>query len=215
MELITEFIKLIPSLLWFALIVILIFLFYKPVRHELVPNLAGFKALGVELSFVRDSLNFAFKKIAKKTYTKGLTPVKITEEDERQVIRRVQRHFHIFRDVRILWIDDVPTNNQNEEQMFRQLNVEVEFATSSKEAFQKLKKNDYDLILSDMSRGDESDAGIKFLEDYREQKNKLPVIFYVGTVKLEKGVPAGAFGLTHRPDELLHLTLDALERKKY
>lgn len=215
METTIEILKVLPALLWFLLALALIMLFYKPVRHELIPNLTALKALGVEMSFIGDSLNFAFKKIATKTYTKGLTPVNISDEDEKRVIMRVQRHLHILRNVRILWIDDVPANNQNEEQMFRQLNIDIEFAASTKEALKKLKKNEYDLIFSDMSRGDEPAAGIKFLEEYQRRKNKLPVIFYVGTVNPEKGTPAGAFGLTHRPDELLHLTLDALERKKY
>ncbi len=40
------------------------------------------------------------------------------------------------------------------------------------------------------------------------------MIFYIGVVDPNKGVPVQAFGITNRPDELLHLTLDALERKK-
>ena len=38
------------------------------------------------------------------------------------------------------------------------------------------------------------------------------VVFYVGRVDRAAGVPAGSFGITNRPDELLHLVMDALER---
>ena len=50
----------------------------------------------------------------------------------------------------------------------------------------------------------------------KNAENKTtPVIFYVGVFEPERGVPGQAFGITNRPDELLHLTLDALERFKY
>ena len=41
-----------------------------------------------------------------------------------------------------------------------------------------------------------------------------PVIFYVGRPEPEKGAPAGAFGLTNRPDQLLQLVVDALSRTR-
>jgi len=37
------------------------------------------------------------------------------------------------------------------------------------------------------------------------------VVFYVSVVYQDKPLPPGAFGLTNRPDELLHLVIDALE----
>ena len=72
-----------------------------------------------------------------------------------------------------------------------------------------------DLVISDMTRGVEATAGLKFLEQFRKEDKTTPVIFYVGVFDPEKGVPVQAFAITNRPDELLHLTLDALERKKY
>ena len=38
------------------------------------------------------------------------------------------------------------------------------------------------------------------------------MVFYVSVVYQDKPLPPGAFGLTNRPDELLHLVIDALER---
>ncbi len=212
-KVIVELVKLIPAFLWFLLVVVLVILFYKPIRHELVPNLTGLKVMGVTLSFVQDSLNSAID-LAEKTY-KGKFDVQISEEDKKQVLNRVKKHLEIFQDARFLWIDDEPTNNRNEEKMFRQLNVTIEAAKSSEDAFALLKKNNYDVILSDISRGEESTAGLDFLKEYAKQKDRAPLIFYVGMPDPSKGVPAQAFGITHRPDELLHLTLDALERKKY
>ena len=40
----------------------------------------------------------------------------------------------------------------------------------------------------------------------------MPLIFYVSVRDEEKPLPVGAFGLTNRPDVLVHLVIDALER---
>jgi hypothetical protein len=52
------------------------------------------------------------------------------------------------------------------------------------------------------------------LEEFQRQKIHCLVIFYVGEPDPKKGTPVYAFGLTNRPDELVHLVLDILERKK-
>lgn len=66
-----------------------------------------------------------------------------------------------------------------------------------------------DLIVSDVGRDDGSPGGLALLEGLRGAR---PVILYVGRVDRERGVPAGAFGITDRPDELLNLLMDALDR---
>ena len=53
------------------------------------------------------------------------------------------------------------------------------------------------------------------MNKFREDDDPTPVIFYIGIFDPKLGIPGGAFGITNRPDELLHLVLDALERKKY
>lgn len=112
-------------------------------------------------------------------------------------------------------MDDHPENNLNERRMFKQLNVEIDTATSTKDALEILKYAQYDLILSDMNRDNKPTAGLDFLKKFRSADEKTPVIFYIGVFDPEKGVPPKSFGITNRPDELLHLVLDALERKKY
>lgn len=52
------------------------------------------------------------------------------------------------------------------------------------------------------------------LENFQRQKIDCPVVFYVGEVDPKKGTPVYAFGLTNRPDELVHLILDILERTR-
>ena len=206
----TELVKLIPSLLWFFFAVAIFFIFYKTIRYELLPNLIGLKAIGVELSFIKDSIEAALALAEKSPQWK----VEVPPADKEQALNRAKRHLKIFRDTQILWVDDHPENNLNERRMFRQLRCEIDIAKSTKEAIEMLKNCGYDLIISDMARGDKATAGLEFLTQFREIDRTSPVIFYIGVVDTKKGIPAQAFGITNRPDELLHLTLDALERKK-
>ena len=203
-----ELVKLIPSILWFLLVVALLILFYRPIRDELLPKLGAFKAMGVELSFVKDSIDGALELAEKSPQWK----VEVPSTDKEHALKRARKHLHVFRGAQFLWVDDHPENNLNERRMFRQLKAEIDTAKSTKEALGILKNGHYDLVISDMDRGDEAAAGLEFLKQFRKIDKTTPVIFYVGVFDAGKGVPAQAFGITNRPDELLHLTLDALER---
>ncbi len=204
-----------PTLLWFSLALAVLIIFYKPIRNDLLPNLSGFKAMGVELAFITKSINDALE-LAEKN-KKWL--VSVPPEAKENVLNRAKEHLKILKDAQIFWIDDCPDNNLNEWRMFFQLRTKIDIAKSTKEALEKLGEKKYDVIISDMARkeGDKEvfDAGIQFLNKFRPKDTTTPVIFYIGIYKPEKGMPAGAFGITNRPDELLHLVMDALERKKY
>ncbi|NUM75779.1 hypothetical protein HUU40_15560 [candidate division KSB1 bacterium] len=209
-KLLLELIKNLPAILWFLLVFVVVLLFYKPIRHELLPNLSGFKAMGVEFSFVKNSISAAIKLAEKSEQWK----VTIPDEDEKRVLDRVKRHLPLFQDVRVLWIDDNPDSLRNERKMLERLQVDIDLALNDAEAQKFLRSGKYDLILSDIARGNDSTAGLKFLQEYGKTKRRVPFIFYIGTLSPDKGVPAYAFGITNRPDELLHLMLDALERVK-
>ena len=102
--------------------------------------------------------------------------------------------------------------------MFRKLNVLTDTARSTSEALrilQEASEDSYDVILSDMARDNRPTAGLEMLPALQQHNHQIPVIFYIGVVDPAKGVPPGAFGITNRPDELLHLILDVLERTKY
>jgi len=208
-----EIVKNLPAILWFLLVSAVVILFYKPLRHELLPNLSGLKVLGVEFSFVKNAIATAIE-LAEKS--EEFPKLKISEEDQQRVINRVRKNANLFRGCRILWIDDFPDSPANERKMLQSLLVDVDMTTSTAAAEKLLraKEKKYDLILSDMKRDGDNQAGLKFLQDYAKHKKRVPVIFYIGHPDPTKPVPLHAFGITHRPDELLHLILDVLERIK-
>jgi CheY-like chemotaxis protein len=126
---------------------------------------------------------------------------------------RARERVGLFKGVQLLWVDDHPENNLNERRMFRQLGVDIDSAKSTEEALAMLAAAKYDVVLSDMARGDHAVAGLDLLREMQQRDIKVPVIFYMGSFDADKGVPPRAFGATNRPDELLHLTLDVLERR--
>lgn len=206
-----EFVKLIPSILWFLLAIFALVLFYRPIRDNLLPKIGRFKVMGVEILFDESYMDVSVE-LAEKN---PMWRVHMSAADKRRAVNRVKQHLDIFRNAQILWVDEEPENNINERRMFRQLEVGIDIARSTDEALKILKDGRYDLVISDMVRGEEATAGLEFLNQFKKSDKTTPVIFYIGTFDPEKGTPACAFGITNRPDELLHLTLDALERRKY
>ena len=202
--------KLVPSVLWFLFVIVVVLIFYRPIRDELLPRLSGLNFMGVQFSFVEASINAAIE-VAKKS---PQWHVEISPEETEQAVARAKRHVSLFKSASFLWVDDRPENNLNERKMFRQLGAEIDTARSSDEALDMLSRGAYDVVISDMARDGNATAGLEFLNDFRKINTTTPVIFYIGFVDLDQGVPARAFGITNRPDELLHLILDALERRK-
>ena len=66
MDTVIEVLKVAMPVLWFIFVVALVAVFYKPIRDDLVPRLSGLKAMGVEFSFIQESLDSAIE-LAEKT----------------------------------------------------------------------------------------------------------------------------------------------------
>jgi len=203
-EVTVELIKLIPSVLWILFVAISVAVFYKPIRRELLPRMSGFKAFGVEATFTREELDRAIEKQA----------AQVSENDRSQVLRRAQRVIPVLQGAQILWVDDNPDNNIYERRILRSLGVFVDLARSTGEALSMLQQTTYDAVISDMARGGVPDEGLKFLTEMRKRGLYRWTIFYVGRVDWERGTPPYAFGITNRPDHLLHYVLDVLERER-
>ena len=96
--------------------------------------------------------------------------------------------------------------------ILRELNIRVDVTTSTAEALDALTKEPYDVVISDMRRGDVQDEGLRFLRESRVRGVHRPTIFSAGRYDPSQGTPPYAFGITNRVDELLNLVFDVLER---
>lgn len=201
-QILIELIRLIPSFLGALVVAVLLGVFYRPIRHELIPRMSGFKAFGLGVALLREQLDSAAER-------RG-ADVPVAERE--QVLRRAQRAAPALRGARILWVDDHPENNTYEREAMLSLGAFVDIAKSSTEGRSMMSHSRYDLLISDIDRAGVPDEGLRFLRQMHECNSRPRTIFYVGRVEQERGVPAHAFGIADRPDELLHLVMDALER---
>jgi CheY-like chemotaxis protein len=90
--------------------------------------------------------------------------------------------------------------------------IQILLSTSTEDALEKLKKNSFDVIISDMGRPNDPKAGYTLLEAIRRSGNKTPYIIYAGSRSAEHIAEAkkrGAQGTTNRPDELFQMVLQA------
>lgn len=112
-----------------------------------------------------------------------------------------------------LWVDDQPDGNRLEAESLKALGVRVSQVETGADARDALRNGAFDLILSDIARPGGASEGLDDLNGLKALAPDVPVIFYILHLKPD-GVPPGAFGITARPDELLHLCMDALERRR-
>jgi DNA-binding NtrC family response regulator len=84
---------------------------------------------------------------------------------------------------------------------------------TTKSALACIANEEFDLILSDIDREGSKRAGLDALPQLNAAAPTLPIILYIAALE-PRGVPHGAFGITYRPDELLHLCMDVVERRR-
>jgi CheY-like chemotaxis protein len=133
----------------------------------------------------------------------------VTEVVTPRVIRRAGKST-------VLWVDNRPSNNAHERQALEAVGITFVLATSTEEALEKVKRQSFDAIISDMGRPPDSQAGYTLLDKLREGGNRIPFIIYAGSGAAEHRAEArrrGAMGCTNRPDELFEMVLAALGRK--
>ena len=112
----------------------------------------------------------------------------------------------------ILWVDDKPQNNTREINAMQALGMQVMTCLSTDEALTRLGRSSFDVVITDMGRPGNPEAGYELLASMRKAKNSTPVLIYSSSNKPEhrkRAQEQGAFGSTNRPDELLDLVIKA------
>lgn len=138
----------------------------------------------------------------------------VSVADRSQVTRRAQRIRDVLQGGRILWVDENPFNNLPERRSLQSMGIHVDIATDDQEAFALLSGGRYDVIISEMAHSGEEEWGSRFLTDVRGRGVYTWTVFYVLNFDPSRGIPGYAFGMTNRPDHLLHYIMDILERER-
>ena len=78
----------------------------------------------------------------------------------------------------ILWVDDHPSNNRLEVDEFRKRRIAVHLAESTDDALRLLAMNHYELVISDLGRGEDRLAGIRMIGAMKQRDIRVPVLIY-------------------------------------
>src|SRR5947208_6239181 len=201
-----ELIRIYPTLLWTLLVVLLLMAYRRPIG-EMLSRLGKVKAFGVEAEF-QEAREQLMK--AAQTYD-----AKWDEMELHTLIDRADRIRDWLNGSRVLWVDDLYLANAN---IFRFLNsygVVIDTVKTTEEALTALKwaGSAYEVVVSDMVRGDDPLAGIHLVEAMMREGIQKPVIFLVLQLDRSKGTPMGAIAITDNPLILLHNILNVIESK--
>jgi CheY-like chemotaxis protein len=110
---------------------------------------------------------------------------------------------------RILWVDDFPSNNQLIIDFFENKNVRFDIAINTQQGINLLNDHKYDIIITDMGRGEEPDAGIKLIKLIKSMPSKtdIPILVFASTTALrnygELAITLGAVATTNGMGEAI------------
>lgn len=118
---------------------------------------------------------------------------------------------------RLLWVDDHPENNIYEKRFFETHRIAVHAVTSSSDAHRLLAMYDYTAVVSDMGRGEDRLAGLRLVEQMRDEGDDTPVIIYTlrpdgaeaQRAQEQLVAEAGAQGVAVTPQEVRSVVLRA------
>jgi CheY-like chemotaxis protein len=116
---------------------------------------------------------------------------------------------------RLLWVDDHPQNNIYEARFFENHRIAVHNVTGSADALRLLAMYHYDVVVSDMGRGEDRLAGLKLASQMRGRGDKTPLIIYTvradgaeaRRAQRELAAEAGAQGVVVTPQEVRSVIL--------
>jgi CheY-like chemotaxis protein len=221
-DLIRSIASLISAIAWPAVIAILLLRFGPPLGRFFASRgdsfLQRLDKVALEAAGVRISAEAATAELtsaaveASKTESRG-EPVNVKE-----IAAAVGRATEVTatRIAQILWVDDRPQNNVRERSAMLSIGMRVELAQSTDDALGTLEKKRFDVVISDMGRPPDPEAGYTLLRAMRERGDMTPFVIYAGSNAAEHKDLArerGALGSTNRPQELLDLVLRAVEAR--
>jgi len=210
--------NLLAVLIWPGLILFLILRFRASIS-DFIGNLGevNFKAAGVEATARRRQVEAAVALGAAVTKQSQQSTGQIADlSDVAGALNdavpnaRAQRRLE---GSHVLWVDDRPDNNRYERQALEALGVRFTLSISTEDALERLHRQKFDLIISDMGRPPDQHAGYTLLDTLRGAGDRTPFVIYAGSRDPEHVKEArehGALGCTNSAQELILLVTRAL-----
>jgi len=197
-----------------------VIIYFGPVLKEVLVRAeeVSFGTGSTQLTIKRQFKSGALYGLALADKSGSLSPEEIEREIENEANEAANdESIPIFEDTELLWVDDNPSNNIYERGALEERGVQITLSESTEDALEKIETHDFDVIISDMRRGEESRAGYDLLERKQEMSDLTPFVIYSGSGKEEHKREArrhGAIGATNRPQELFQLVRQSIRHSR-
>lgn len=214
---------LVQALIW-PLVVLFILIYFGNPLKKFLSDIGEFSfkagASGLEATAKRQQIEAAALLGAASTKSPesldGRKPSDV--ENAREIADVVSRNVHPQRlrrlaEASVLWVDDAPANNIYERKALETLGLRFNISTSTEDALEKLRLRSFDVIITDMARPSDKQAGYTLLQALRDLGDTTPTIIYASSNLPEHKAEArrrGAMGSTNNPQELFELVLGAI-----
>ncbi|MGB8648439.1 MAG: response regulator [Anaerolineae bacterium] len=214
----TVIISLVQALVWPFLVLFVLLRFRTPLENFLGRmTQVSIKGPGGEITVI-SQLEIAAS-LGAATAKDGASSSGPSAQKAREIANLVSRSTQAgtaktLSDARILWVDDRPSNNVYERRALEALGIHFDLSLSTEDALSMVHAQQYNVIISDMGRGTDPQAGYTLLEEIRKSDDRTPFIIYAGSNAPEHQAETkrrGGFGTTNDPQELFQLVLDAIK----
>lgn len=207
-DILIELIRLLPTLL-LIFVIILLLLIYRAQISELISRIGSVKAFGVEAEFQQ-----AKQQLRQATASYNI--INVPEEKLTRIINRAERLAPILNEARILWVDDNFYSNATIVQFLEAYKIKIDDVETTAKALEVLQwaSAAYDVIVSDMVRGNEQSAAYNLIDGMLQLNPPVrkPVIIFVGNLNnTPVQYPDIVMGITNDPTKLINMIMDAIE----
>jgi CheY-like chemotaxis protein len=204
-------VAIVPQLIVLASLVIVGVRYREPIGRALGSRLTSVSVLGFKIDLNPSSIDQAVKARAQLGGAGAASQGRLGSSQE--VVDRARRLAEQIAGRTILWVDDQPMGNRVERRLLREMGIFVEAVVNNPEANAVLDDpaQSIALIISDIKRAD-SHSGLELLADLAGRREHPDVVLYIRRKDPDLPLPLGALGIADRPDELLNLVMDGLDR---
>jgi ActR/RegA family two-component response regulator len=148
---------------------------------------------------------------------RGIMTVEHMKRMREMIDRKVQSgETQSLKDKRILWVHGNRSHDQFESAAFQVLGASVEFCLTTDEALDHVKRHPFDLIISNMRREDDEEAGLTLFDSLTARRSAVPFIIYTRMAVDEafqvRARARDLWDFTNQPDLLFQMVLQTLNR---
>ena len=155
-------------------------------------------------------------KCASKSFDNAISvqQVEVCQNDYQSALKRLKLISPYLHGIRILWIDENHVRTRHERELLEQFGVRITLASTSAQAETALRKNCFLLVITDINREGRNTEGLDFVNRTVYAGISVWTIAYVRTYQDGLPRPPYLFGITNRPDHLIHLICDIIDRER-